>query len=76
MTYGTIGINFRGAGEQHPLGSNTEGGKNKSGPLGFLASNTHLATRNPKLRTEIEPKSGENLFFGLHLNLGANSGLK
>ena len=37
------------------------------GPLGFLASNTHLATRNPKFQTEIEPE----FCFGLHLNLGA-----
>ena len=42
-----------------------------SGPLGFLASNTHLAKRNPKFRTEIDPECGEYLFFGLHLNLGA-----
>ena len=42
-----------------------------SGPLGFLASNNCLATRNPKLWTEIEPEHAEDLFFGLHLNLGA-----
>ena len=42
-----------------------------SGTLGFLASNTHLATRNPKFWTEIEPECGKNLFLGLHLNLGA-----
>ena len=41
-----------------------------SDPLGFLASNTHLTTRNPKLRTEIDPKCGKD-FFGLYLNLGA-----
>ena len=41
-----------------------------SGTLGSLASNTHLATRNPKFRTEIESECGKNLFFGLHLNLG------
>ena len=45
------------------------------GPLGFLASNTHLATQNLKFWTEIEPECGEDLFFffffGLHLNLGA-----
>ena len=44
------------------------------GPLAFLASNTHLATRNLKFWTEIEPECGEDLFFfffGLHLNLGA-----
>ena len=42
-----------------------------SGPLGFLASDTHLATRNPKFRTEIEPECGKDLFFCLHLNLVA-----
>ena len=42
-----------------------------SGPHGFLASNTHLTTRNPTFRTEIEPECGKDLFFGLHLNLGA-----
>ena len=42
-----------------------------SGPLGFLASNTQLASRNPKFETEIEPECDEHLFFGLHLNLGA-----
>ena len=42
-----------------------------SGPLGFLASNTLLATRNPKFQTEIDPECVEDLFFGLHLNLGA-----
>ena len=41
------------------------------GPLGFLASNTHLATRNPKFRTEVEPECGKDLFFGLHLNFEA-----
>ena len=41
------------------------------GFLGFLASNTHLASRNPKFRTEIEPKCGENPFFGLYQNFGA-----
>ena len=43
-----------------------------SGPLGFLASNTHLATRNPKFRTKTEPECGEDLFFflGLQMNLG------
>ena len=34
-----------------------------SGPLGFLPSNTHLATRNPKFRAEIEPGCGEDFFF-------------
>ena len=39
--------------------------------LGFLASNTQLATRNPKFQTEIKPECGKSpLFFGLHLNLG------
>ena len=42
-----------------------------SGPLGFLASNIHLATRNPKFQTEIDSECSEDLFFGLHLNLGA-----
>ena len=44
-----------------------------SGLLGFLAStcNTHLATRNLKFQTEIEPECAKTLFFGLHLNLGA-----
>ena len=42
-----------------------------SSPLGFLASNTHLATRNLKFQTEMEPECGKDLFFGLHLNLGA-----
>ena len=68
-----------------------------SGPLGFLASNTYLAARNPKFRTELKPNAAkiylfwsslefggeiqkfraeielvcdEDLFFGLHLNLG------
>ena len=42
-----------------------------SGPFVFLASNTHLATRNLKFRTQIKPECGKDLFFGLHLNLGA-----
>ena len=44
-----------------------------SSPLGFLASNIYLTTRNPKFRTEIEPDCSEDLFFwsSLHLNLGA-----
>ena len=41
-----------------------------SGHFGFLASSTHLATTNPKFRTEIDPECGEDLFFGVHLNLG------
>ena len=71
---------FRGGEEAAPLGSDFEGGEIRLVPF-FLASNTHLATRNPEFRTEIEPECGEDLFllFGLHLNLGAkfrNSGLK
>ena len=43
-----------------------------SGPLSFLASNTHLTTENPEFRTRIEPECGEDLFLcGLYLNLGA-----
>ena len=42
-----------------------------SGLLGFLASNTHLAARNLKFRTEIKPECGEDVFFYLHLNLWA-----
>ena len=43
-----------------------------SSPLGFLASSTQLATKNPKFRTEIEPECGNPpIFFGLHPNLGA-----
>ena len=34
-----------------------------SDPLGFLASNTHLATRNPKFWTEIDPKCGKDFFW-------------
>ena len=47
-----------------------------SGPHGFLASDAHLVLknqgvlRNPKLRTEIEPKCSEDPCLGLHLNLG------
>ena len=39
--------------------------------LDFLASNTHLATRNQKFQTEIEPECDKDFFFGLHMNLGA-----
>ena len=39
-----------------------------SGPLDFLTSDTHLATRILKFRTEIDPECGKD-FFGLHLNL-------
>ena len=42
-----------------------------SDPLGFLASNTHLAKRNLKFYTEIEPECGKNFFFGLCLSLAA-----
>ena len=42
-----------------------------SRPLGFLASNTHLATRNLKIRPEIKPECSEDLFFGFHLSSGA-----
>ena len=41
-----------------------------SGPLGFLVRNIHLATRNSKFQTDIEPECDED-FFSLHLNLGA-----
>ena len=34
-----------------------------SRPLRFLANNTHLATRNPKFQTEIEPECDEDFFF-------------
>ena len=66
-----IGVDLGGAGGQRLLGSNTEGGKICLSPLGFRASNTHLATRNPKFQTEIEPECGKDFFFGLNLNLGA-----
>ena len=44
-----------------------------SGPLGFLASNTHYATRNPKFRIEKNQNAAKAFFsfFSLHLNLGA-----
>ena len=42
-----------------------------SSSFGFLASNTHLAIRNLKFRTEIELQCHKDLFFGLHLNLEA-----
>ena len=41
-----------------------------SGLLGFLTSDTHLTTRNPKFWTKIEPECSKDLFFGLHPNLG------
>ena len=51
------GVDFaEGAGERRPLGYDTEEGEICLGPLGFLAGNIHLATRNPKFRTEIDPK--------------------
>ena len=34
-------------------------------------AHAHLTTRNPKFWIEIDPGCGEDLFFGLHLNLGA-----
>ena len=46
-------------------------GWNKSCHLSFFESNTHLATRNLKFQAEIEPDCSEDLFFGLHMNLGA-----
>ena len=60
-------------GERRPLGSDTDGSEIclATSTVGFLASNIHLATRNPKFRTEVEPGCSEDLFFGLHLNLGA-----
>ena len=67
----SIGVDFGGAKGRRPLGSSTEGGEIMSAPLGFLASNTHLAIRNPKFRTEIDPECSKDLFFGHHLNLGA-----
>ena len=42
-----------------------------SGPLGFLASHTPLATRNSKFQTEKEPECSKDFFFVLQLNLGA-----
>ena len=45
-----------------------------SGPLGFLASNTHLETRNPKYLTNVESECGEEFLFGLHLNFGSKFG--
>ena len=57
-------------GGPRPLWSDTEGGEIGLAPSFFLVNNTHLATRNPKFLTEIEPDCGEYFFFGLHLNLG------
>ena len=34
-----------------------------SGPLGFPASDTHLATRILKFQTEIDPECGKDLFW-------------
>ena len=59
----TVGVDFRGAGGRCPLGSDNKGGEICLAPSFFLASNTHLATRNPKLRTEVEREYGEDLFF-------------
>ena len=45
-----------------------------SGPLVFLASNTHwpLGNKKSEIPADIEPACGQDLFFfGLHLNLGA-----
>ena len=42
-----------------------------SGPIGFLARNTDLATRNPKFRTEIEPECGKSFFFWSSPEFGA-----
>ena len=36
-----------------------------SGPLVFLANNTHLATRNPKIRAEMELECSKHLLFFL-----------
>ena len=56
-------------GGRAPSGLTPKGAK-YSCPLDFLASGNCFATRNPKFWTEIEPECGEDLFFGLHLNLG------
>ena len=58
-----IGINFGGGPGAAPLGSDHRRGQNMSGPLGFLTSNTHLATRNPKFRNEIELDCDKDPFF-------------
>ena len=42
-----------------------------SGPLGVLASNIHLATRNPKFRTEIEPECDEDVFVLVFTEFGS-----
>ena len=34
-----------------------------SSPLSFLASDFHLATRNPKFWTEMDPKCDKDLFW-------------
>ena len=59
-----IDVDFGGWGSDAPL-CLTLKGQNMSGCLGFLAStgNTHLATRNPKFQTEIEPQCGKDFFF-------------
>ena len=67
---GSIGVDFEEAGGSAPLGLTLKRAK-YSGPLGFLASNTHLAKRNSKFRTVIEPECSEDFFFGLYLKLGA-----
>ena len=58
------GVDYGGAGA--PSGLTPKGVKYVWPPR----CNTHLATRNPKFWTEIDPKCSEDLFFGLHLNLG------
>ena len=53
-----------------------------SGPHGFWQvmltwySKIKVQSRNPKLRTKIEPEWGEHHFFGHHLNLGAKFRIK
>ena len=65
-----IGVNL-GGGQHPPPPSLALKGVKHVWPS-FLASNTHLATRNSKFQTEIEPECVKDLFcFGLHVNLGA-----
>ena len=56
-------VDFEKARRRRPHGFDTEGGKISLAPSFFLASNTHLATRNPKFRTEIAPKCGVDFFW-------------
>ena len=58
----SLGVDSRGTGGGAASGLTRKGAK-YIWPLGFLANNTQLATRNPKFRTEIEPECSENLFF-------------